>query len=85
MSRSHQPLDLDRRRLFYVSLTRAKAACIVSHAGQHSGAPAFRLGGSVVRLPRCQFLNEMAVPSMNRWTGMTTAEATAIVADMRNL
>jgi DNA helicase-2/ATP-dependent DNA helicase PcrA len=30
----------EQRRLFYVSLTRAKAACILSHAVQHSGAQA---------------------------------------------
>src|SRR5207248_1857620 len=31
----------EQRRLFYVSLTRAKAACIVTHAALHSGAEAF--------------------------------------------
>ena len=31
----------EQRRLFYVSLTRAKAACIISHSALHSGPEAF--------------------------------------------
>ncbi len=79
-------LLLEQRRLFYVSVTRAMAACIVSHAALHVGASAFRLQNRAqVRLPRSQFLNEMGVPSVNRTTGLAAAEAAAIVADVGNL
>ena len=79
-------LLLEARRLFYVSLTRAKAACIVSHAAQHTGAPAFKLqGGNVARLPRSEFLNNMSIPSVNRASGLTAAEAAAIMTDVANL
>lgn len=79
-------LLLEARRLFYVSLTRAKAACIISHAAQHSGAAAFRLSGNnVARLPRSQFLTNIGLASANRNAGLTAAEAAAIVADIANL
>lgn len=52
----------EQRRLLYVSLTRAKAACILSHAVQHSGAQARLLQQQAyVALTRSQFLNEMNV------------------------
>src|SRR5262245_49765322 len=71
----------EQRRLFYVSLTRARAACIVSHAALHTGAAAFLIRQQPqVALPRSQFLGEMAVPSVNRANGLTTAEAQAILA-----
>jgi DNA helicase II / ATP-dependent DNA helicase PcrA len=76
----------EQRRLFYVSVTRAKAACIVSHAALHSGAEAFLIQQSPqVRLPRSQFLNEMGVPSRNRNGGLTAAETAQITADVNNL
>jgi superfamily I DNA/RNA helicase len=79
-------LIMEHRRLFYVSLTRAMAACIVSHAGSHSGPAAFALQQRpVVILPRSQFLNEMGVASVNRTQGLSPAEAAAIVADVNNL
>jgi superfamily I DNA/RNA helicase len=79
-------LVIEHRRLFYVSVTRAMAACVVSHCGLHTGAQAFALRNQPnVRLARSQFLNEMAVSSQNRTGGLTANEATAIVADINNL
>jgi DNA helicase-2/ATP-dependent DNA helicase PcrA len=79
-------LVMEHRRLFYVSCTRAMAACIVSHAGSHAGPTAFALvQRPVARLPRSQFLNEMGVASVNRTQGLSPAEASAIVSDVTNL
>lgn len=79
-------LVIEHRRLFYVSLTRAMAACIISHATLHTGPQAFALRQRPqVRLGRSQFLNEMQVVSVNRTAGLTAAEAQAIVADVANL
>jgi DNA helicase-2/ATP-dependent DNA helicase PcrA len=79
----------EQRRLFYVSLTRARAACIVSHAALHIGAAAFaiqlRPPRPRVQLPRSQFLNEMGVVSVNRQAGLTQAEAQRIVNAISNL
>jgi DNA helicase II / ATP-dependent DNA helicase PcrA len=79
-------LLIEQRRLFYVSQTRAKVACIISHSAVHRGAGAFAiLQQNEVRLPRSQFLNEMACPSRNRSGGLTSREASAIVAQVSNL
>jgi DNA helicase II / ATP-dependent DNA helicase PcrA len=79
-------LLIEQRRLFYVSLTRAKACCIVSHSALHSGAEAFLIRQQPrVRLPRSQFLNEMRVASTNRNAGLSQPEALAIVAHVNNL
>jgi len=76
----------EQRRLFYVSLTRAKAACIISHAALHVGAEAFLIKQrSQVRLPRSQFLNEMVAHSRNRNGGLTAAETAQIILDVNNL
>jgi DNA helicase-2/ATP-dependent DNA helicase PcrA len=76
----------EQRRMFYVSLTRAKAACIVSHAALHRGAEAFLIQQRAqARLPRSQFLNEMSVPSRNRNGGLTAAETAQIILDVNNL
>ncbi len=79
-------LLIEQRRLFYVSVTRAMVCCIASHAAQHSGAQAMALTqGSVARLTRSQFLNEMSVPSVMRTSGLTLAEAATIVSEVNNL
>lgn len=76
----------EQRRLFYVSVTRAKAACIVSHAAAHTGAGAFLiLQRRRVALPRSQFLNETGLPSVNRTSGLTAAEVTTIIPDVNGL
>jgi DNA helicase II / ATP-dependent DNA helicase PcrA len=79
-------LLIEQRRLFYVSLTRAKACCIVSHSSLHVGAEAYAIRQQPqVRLPRSQFLNEMGAPSVNRNRGLTAAEATAVIAHVNEL
>ncbi|HZL78627.1 MAG TPA: ATP-dependent helicase [Candidatus Limnocylindrales bacterium] len=79
-------LLIEHRRLFYVSLTRAMAACVLTHAALHSNAQAFAiLTRPQVRLARSQFLNEMGVATVNRMAGLTPVEAAAIVADIQNL
>jgi len=76
----------EHRRLFYVSVTRAKAACVISHAALHTGAAAFLIQQRPrVSLTRSQFLNEMALISMNRTDGLTAAEANEIMAHVNNL
>jgi DNA helicase-2/ATP-dependent DNA helicase PcrA len=76
----------EQRRLFYVSMTRAKAACIISHAALHTGAEALQIQQSwQVRLTRSQFLNEMGAISVNCNIGLTAAETAQIVADVNNL
>jgi ATP-dependent DNA helicase UvrD/PcrA len=76
----------EQRRLFYVSLTRAKAACIITHSALHVGGEAFQIQQQPqVRLPRSQFLNEMASPSTNRIRGLTLAETTQIATAVNNL
>jgi DNA helicase-2/ATP-dependent DNA helicase PcrA len=79
-------LVIEHRRLFYVSVTRAMAACIVSHSVLHTGPQAFALRQQArVRLTRSQFLNEMGVASVNRTGGLTAAEAATIITDIKNL
>lgn len=79
-------LLIEQRRLFYVSLTRAKAACIISHATFYAGAQAQLISGQFqVAPPRSQYLQEMAVASQNRNSGLTAAEANQIVQDVGNL
>jgi superfamily I DNA/RNA helicase len=83
----HAPgLLIEQRRLFYVSMTRAKAACIISHATKYTGAPAQALDQkSAVYLTRSEFLNEMRVVSTNKEDGFTTEEVQRIMADINNL
>ena len=79
-------LLIEQRRLFYVSMTRTMACCIISHSALHSGAEAMALGQRYnVRLSRSQFLNEIGIPSINRTSGLTQTEASAIVSEVNNL
>ncbi len=80
-------LLIEARRLFYVSLTRAMAACIISHALFRTGASALRLAQRAqIRLARSRFLNEMgAPPSVRRPGGLIPDEARVIVASINNL
>jgi DNA helicase-2/ATP-dependent DNA helicase PcrA len=76
----------EQRRLLYVSLTRAKAACILSHAVRHSGAQARLLQQQAhVTLTRSQFLNEMGVSSVSRTGGLTATERAAVMHDVADL
>lgn len=79
-------LLIEQRRLFYVSMTRSMACCIISHSALHTGAEAMALGQSYnVRLSRSQFLNEMRIASINRTVGLTVREASPIVSEVNNL
>jgi DNA helicase-2/ATP-dependent DNA helicase PcrA len=79
-------LVIEHRRLFYVSVTRAMAGCIISHATLHTGPAAFRLQQRPnVMLPRSEFLNQMGVPSSNRGNGLTAQEAVQLFAQIQNL
>lgn len=79
-------LLIEQRRLFYVSLTRAMACCIISHAAKHTGLAAAVLAQRrVARLPRTQFLNEMGLSSVNRSAGLSPPEAATIVSDISAL
>lgn len=79
-------LVIENRRLFYVSVTRAMACCIISHAIQHTGSQAQVLRQqSVVQLTRSQFLSEMEVNSTNRTSGLSVSEATEIVSQVNSL
>lgn len=79
-------LLIEQRRLFYVSLTRAKAACIISHATYYTGPQAHLIAGQFQTAPpRSQFLQEMGVPSVNRNGGLTVTEVAQIMQDVNNL
>jgi len=79
-------LLIEQRRLFYVSITRAKAACIISHATMYTGAQAHLIAGQFQTAPpRSQFLQEMGIASQNRNAGLTQAEVAHIVQDVNNL
>jgi ATP-dependent DNA helicase UvrD/PcrA len=76
----------EQRRLFYVSVTRAKVACVISHAALHSRAEGYLIRQqSNVRLPRSQFLNELGIPSQNRTRALNAAEAGQFMSDVSNL
>ncbi len=77
---------IEQRRLFYVSVTRSKAACIISHATKYTGAPAQALAQKATAyLTRSEFLNEMRVVSTNKEGGFTPEEVQRIMADINNL
>jgi DNA helicase-2/ATP-dependent DNA helicase PcrA len=76
----------ERRRLLYVSIARARAACILSMAKARIGQQAFALVGewSVNQSPS-PFLNDIGIPIQDRSTGLKTTEITSILADCHNL
>jgi superfamily I DNA/RNA helicase len=77
---------IEKRRLLYVSLTRAKAACIVSHVAKFTQPQAFQVKGtSIARTARSQFLTEMGVPSTTQAGGLTPTEVVQILNDIKNL
>lgn len=79
-------LLIEQRRLFYVSLTRAKACCIVSHVTRRTGADAQMLAQRTdIRMARSQFLDEMQIPSVARNSGLSTDEAASVLANVNNL
>jgi superfamily I DNA/RNA helicase len=79
-------LLIEQRRVFYVSVTRAKACCIISHTGTRTGFQAQSVFGSGIAHPtRSQFLNEMGIPTVQRTGGLTQGEAQSIVSEVNNL
>jgi DNA helicase-2/ATP-dependent DNA helicase PcrA len=79
-------LLIEQRRLFYVSATRTKASCIITHNGTRTGFQAQAVANKpFLRLGRSQFLNEMSVPTVQRSGPLTAAEAQSIVAEINNL
>ena len=76
----------EQRRLLYMSITRAKAACVLSIAKTRVGQQAFRLGGAGTanRAPS-MFLNDIGTPPQNRSSGFSSSEVKAILADVSNM
>jgi superfamily I DNA/RNA helicase len=76
----------EARRLLYVSITRAKAACLMSLSSRRTGASAQALRQQFwFNSPPSQFATETGVTVVNRTGGLTPPEAQAIVADCANL
>jgi DNA helicase-2/ATP-dependent DNA helicase PcrA len=76
----------EQRRLLYVSITRAKAACILTLARTRVGYQAFALvnKSSVQQVPSL-FLTDIGLPPQNRTAGLTTGEVATIMTDCANL
>jgi len=76
----------EQRRLLYVSITRAKAACILTRASQRSGAQAQALISRAWFAPApSQFQAEVGVPFQNRASGLSANELQAVLADCATL
>lgn len=79
-------LLIEQRRLFYVSVTRTKGCCIITHNRTRTGFQALALANKAfLRLARSQFLNEMSVPTVQRSGPLTAQEAQSIVAEINKL
>ena len=76
----------EQRRLLYMSMTRARAVCILSLARTRIGQQAFALTGraSVNQTPSI-FLNDIGIPPQNRIVGLTAVEVATITADVANM
>jgi DNA helicase II / ATP-dependent DNA helicase PcrA len=78
--RPYPGLVLEAARLLYVSVTRARAACIASYAGTRMRF------GQFTQMPPSRFANSLGGPFVYRGDGGLTAdEAAAIAADCANL
>jgi len=76
----------ERRRLLYVGITRARAACFVSLARIRIGAQAQRLGRRwQLRMAPSPFLQELGVTAHPRVSGITSDEALVVAADISAL
>jgi DNA helicase-2/ATP-dependent DNA helicase PcrA len=76
----------EQRRLLYVSITRAKAACVLSRATTRTGQQAFALvNRPSVNLPPSPFLNDIGIPAQARNGPLTAQEVAGIIADCQNL
>lgn len=76
----------ERRRLLYVSIARARAACILILAKTRTGQQAFALVNKPsVQQTRSPFLNDIGIPIQDRSAGLEATEIGSIVADCHNL
>jgi DNA helicase-2/ATP-dependent DNA helicase PcrA len=76
----------ERRRVLYVSITRAKACCVLSLASSRTGPAAQALANAWQFNPApSQFLTELGVAPQQRHGGLTAQEVGLIVQDCSNL
>jgi superfamily I DNA/RNA helicase len=76
----------ERRRLLYMSVTRARACCILTLARRRTGQQAFALAnqGSVNQNPS-DFLLDLGVQIEDRAAGLQATEVAQVIADCANL
>lgn len=72
-------LTLEAARLLYVSVTRARAACITSYATRRM------IQGQIVRSVPSRFTNNLDGPFVARAAGLTGPEVQQIMNDMAQL
>jgi superfamily I DNA/RNA helicase len=77
--RPYPGLVLEAARMLYVSLTRARAACIVSYATNR------QVNGAWSQQSPCPFSTNLGGGFTYRTAGLTADEAAAILADCSNL
>ena len=77
--RPHTGLVFEAARLLYVSITRARAACVLSFANRRT------MNGRNVRQTASQFTNHLNGPFASRTGGLTPVEITQIMTDVANL
>jgi len=76
----------EQRRLLYVSITRARVACVLSCAGARNGNQTSCLGlGSFARFTPSQFIYDMNLAVQNRQGSLSSAEIMAIMSDCANI
>jgi len=79
-------LMAEQRRLLYVSITRAKAVCILSLAETRTGSQAQRLGRKwSIRQAPSQFLNDIGIPAPFRTGGLSSSELSQAMTDIKNM
>ena len=76
----------EQRRLLYMSMARARAACVVSLARSRVGQQAFALVGSpsTNQAPSI-FLTDIGIPPQSRSGGLPVAEVSTIISDCANM
>ena len=76
----------ERRRLVYVSITRAKAACYLTMAKERAGSQAMVVAQEWSYYPSpSPFVNEIEAPVNNRSAGLSPQEVLEIMADCAKL
>jgi DNA helicase-2/ATP-dependent DNA helicase PcrA len=77
---------IEQRRLFYVALTRAKAACIITFSNVHRGEVARLLSNSKFTRSECsRFVGELGVECTARTRGLSNGETLEIIEYINNL